>query len=119
MFRVVEKKPIYLTEQPMARFVIKHDFENLKSYSDEEIFSKLSYSLADAIGKKMNVVRYIESPVTGAIYDGFYDYSPHTDPIGNIVYEAYLPKFNEMQARINYLEGELAKRKAYEEYYKK
>lgn len=112
-------KPEYLIEQPVAKIEICRERLKLQDMPEDEIRSRLARQLSERLLDEMVYVHYCKSRVTGKIYDGYYDYPPHDDPVCDSVFEAYLPQFNHMQQRINYLEEQCKNNKAYEEYYKK
>lgn len=119
MERVISGKPEYLVEQPHAKIEVCRESLKLRDMPEGEIRSRLARELAEVLLDKMEYVHYVKSRVTGKVYDGYYDYPPHDDPLCDSVFEAYLSQFNDMQKRINYLEEQEKKNKAYEEYYKK
>lgn len=78
--------------------------ENNKKYIEEMLIR----SIADELSKKLTWYKYKKSKTTGIIYDGYYNYIPHDDPICDTVYEARFDLFSKSLKRINELEQRVA-----------
>jgi hypothetical protein len=78
--------------------------ENNEKYIEE----MLVRNLANELSKKLTFYSYKKSKTTGKIYDGFYNYTPASDPLCDTVYEARFELFSESLERIEQLEKRIA-----------